>query len=29
MILETWVDLVGFFPDTSFEIYLLMLQNSV
>ena len=29
MILEKWVGLVGFLSDTSFEIYLLMLQNSV
>ena len=29
MILEKWVALVGFLSDTSFEIYLLVLQNSV
>ena len=29
MIFEKWVSLVGFLSDTSFEIYLLVLQNSV
>ena len=29
MILEKWVGLVDFLSDTSFEIYLLVLQNSV
>ena len=29
MIFEKWVGLVGFLSDTSFEIYLLGLQNSV
>ena len=29
MILEKWVGLVGFPSDTSLEIYLLVLQNSV